>query len=154
MFSLFRPTAVASALRTPVFTSLLTRTPTAVPSLMTSGQTLVNGQQVRHRFHHLRNRARIKRDILRHESVSEFELQRMVYKALHRDQRLDMSLRLKAMMTLHSMNGYTRKSALKPRCVETGRGNGLMRGGWKISRIVFRESAINGLLPGIRLAKW
>jgi small subunit ribosomal protein S14 len=111
-------------------------------------------QQIRHRFHHLRNRARIKRDILRHASVAEFELPRLVYKALHRDQRLDMKTRLQAMMTLHNMNGYTRRGALKPRCVETGRGNGLMRGNWRISRIVFREAAINGNLPGVRLAKW
>lgn len=108
---------------------------------------------VRFRFQYLRNRSRVKRDILRHKAVSELEIPRMVFKAIHRDQRLDLKTRLQAMMTLQNMHSYTHPTALKPRCVETGRANGLIRG-FGVSRIVFREAAINGKLSGIVRAVW
>lgn len=109
--------------------------------------------QIRTRYQYLRNRSRVKRDIVRHDVVPEAELDRMVLKALHRDQRLDMKSRLQAMLQLHQMPHYTLANALKPRCVETGRGNGLVKG-FRMSRIAFRENAINGRIPGVTRAVW
>jgi hypothetical protein len=62
----------------------------------------------------------VRRDMLRHQCVAETELTRRVLKALHRDQRLDMRTRLKAMLQLHGMPSYTRGTELKPRCTITG----------------------------------
>eukprot|EP00158_Paraphelidium_tribonemae_P008741 Partr_v1_DN28668_c1_g1_i1_m50287 putative ribosomal protein len=109
--------------------------------------------QVRFRYHYLRRRTRVKRDILRHEAAAELEIPRLVYKAIHRDQRLDLKTRLQAMLALQSMHRYAFSTALKPRCVETGRGGGYMKG-FRMSRIVFREAAINGKLAGMIRAVW
>jgi len=42
---------------------------------------------------------------------------------------------------------------LHNRCSETGRPKGYMRQ-FGVSRIVFREMASNGLIPGVRKASW
>lgn len=45
------------------------------------------------------------------------------------------------------------KVRMHNRCSETGRPKGYMRQ-FGISRIVFREMASNGLIPGVRKASW
>ena len=42
---------------------------------------------------------------------------------------------------------------LKNRCQLTGRGRGFIRH-FGISRIMFRDMALNGLIPGVRKASW
>jgi SSU ribosomal protein S14P len=42
---------------------------------------------------------------------------------------------------------------LHNRCQLTGRGKGYMRH-FGISRVVFREMALNGLIPGVKKASW
>ncbi|MBL7771269.1 MAG: 30S ribosomal protein S14 [Chitinophagaceae bacterium] len=42
---------------------------------------------------------------------------------------------------------------LHNRCQLTGRGKGYMRH-FAISRVTFREMALNGLIPGVRKASW
>jgi small subunit ribosomal protein S14 len=111
--------------------------------------------QVRHRYHYLRNRTRVKRVMLIHKASAEHEITRLTLKALHRSTVLPMQDRLKAMMHLDKMHSYTRggTTELKVRCVETGRGNGVIAP-WRISRIVWREAAINGHLPGVRACEY
>lgn len=109
--------------------------------------------QLRFRYQYTRNRTRVRRDMLRRPALAEFEVKRMVYKALHRDQRLPMQSRLKAMITLHNFHPYTRHTEIKPRCVMSGRGTGVFTG-FRVNRMIFRESAINGRLPGAIVAKW
>lgn len=108
-------------------------------------------QPIRNDHRYLMHRSLVRRDVLRRNAVAEFELHRMVYKAIHRDQRLDMNTRLKAMMALDSFHAYTRPSEIKARCVETGWAQGLVRG-WRVNRNVFRDNAIHGRLPGVTLA--
>ena len=45
------------------------------------------------------------------------------------------------------------KVRMHNRCSETGRPKGYMRQ-FGVSRIVFREMASNGLIPGVRKASW
>ena len=45
------------------------------------------------------------------------------------------------------------KARMHNRCSETGRPKGYMRQ-FGISRIVFREMASSGLIPGVRKASW
>jgi small subunit ribosomal protein S14 len=42
---------------------------------------------------------------------------------------------------------------LKNRCQLTGRGRGYIRH-FGISRIMFRDMALNGLIPGVKKASW
>ncbi len=42
---------------------------------------------------------------------------------------------------------------LHNRCQLTGRGKGYMRH-FGISRVIFREMALNGLIPGVKKASW
>lgn len=42
---------------------------------------------------------------------------------------------------------------LKNRCQITGRGKGYMRH-FGLSRLMFRDMALNGLIPGVRKASW
>lgn len=144
--------------RSNIINSPFNRFSLSYPSSLVGQSLLINSpltsfNQLRFRYQYLRHRVRVKRDMLRREAVSEFEVRRMVLKALHRDHRLDMKTRLRAMMTLHSLNSYTRPNAIHSRCVETGRGQGLIKG-FCISRIRFREAAINGRIPGLIKAVW
>lgn len=123
-----------------------------LPSLFTQSPLKC---QIRHRYHYLRNRAPVKRSILRHEASAEHATTRSVLKAIHRSTILPMQERLKAMLQLDKMHSYTRGGTgnLKVRCVETGRGSGVV-GPWRVSRIVWREAAINGQLSGVRQCEY
>lgn len=108
---------------------------------------------MRLRYHYIRHRARVIRDIHRHDAVADGEVTRRVLKAIHRDQRLDMKTRLRAMLNLHAMPAYTRATELSPRCVFTGRGQGVVHP-WRLSRIQWREAATEGQLAGVIRAIW
>ncbi|MDA3819303.1 MAG: 30S ribosomal protein S14 [Candidatus Delongbacteria bacterium] len=54
---------------------------------------------------------------------------------------------------LHKMPRNSSKVRLHNRCSITGRPKGYMRQ-FGVSRIVFREMASNGLIPGVKKASW
>lgn len=63
---------------------------------------------------------------------------------------------LKAAGDYHGLQSLPRDASptrLKNRCRVTGRGRGYLRD-FDVSRIVFREMANAGYLPGIRKASW
>jgi small subunit ribosomal protein S14 len=63
---------------------------------------------------------------------------------------------LKAVGDYHGLQSLPRAASptrLKNRCRVTGRGRGYLRD-FDVSRIVFRELANAGYLPGIRKASW
>lgn len=63
---------------------------------------------------------------------------------------------LKAAGDYHGLQGLPRNASptrLKNRCRVTGRARGYLRD-FGVSRIVFREMANAGYLPGIRKASW
>jgi len=45
------------------------------------------------------------------------------------------------------------KVCIRNRCMVSGRARGYMRK-FGVSRIVFREMALSGLIPGVRKASW
>lgn len=147
----FRPlanrTSASIACSTPIPASLFNR-----PQHLTMDPMKC---QIRHRYHYLRNRTRVKRSILTHKASAEHEITRLTLKGLHRSTILPMQDRLRAMMHLDKMHAYTRGATteLRVRCVETGRGNGVIAP-WRISRIVWREAAINGHLAGVRACEY
>jgi small subunit ribosomal protein S14 len=54
---------------------------------------------------------------------------------------------------LHKLPKNSSKVRLHNRCSITGRPKGYMRQ-FGVSRIVFREMASNGLIPGVKKASW
>ncbi|MEA3447661.1 MAG: 30S ribosomal protein S14 [Bacteroidota bacterium] len=54
---------------------------------------------------------------------------------------------------LHKLPRNSSKVRLHNRCSITGRPKGYMRQ-FGVSRIVFREMASNGLIPGVKKASW
>ncbi|MDF2550708.1 MAG: rpsN [Chlamydiales bacterium] len=70
---------------------------------------------------------------------------------------LDMSLtedeRADARIALNKMPRDTSPVRLRNRCQFTGRGRGCLRK-FKMSRLVFREYASNGMIPGVTKSSW
>ena len=63
---------------------------------------------------------------------------------------------LKAAGDYHGLQRLPRDASpprLRNRCRVTGRGRGYLRN-FEVSRIVFREKAYTGELPGVRKASW
>lgn len=61
--------------------------------------------------------------------------------------------RVKAMDDLNKMKKNTSKVRLHNRCMLTGRPKGYMRK-FGVSRLCFREMALEGLIPGITKSSW
>lgn len=93
------------------------------------------------------------RDRLTRILTSHHELEREAWKLLTKDKSLPLQLRLKAQAGLNRFPRYMRPSSISHRCVEHGKGGGLIKD-WKISRIVFRDMALAGELPGVKKSAW
>lgn len=71
-------------------------------------------------------------------------------------QYADKRARLKAEGNLEALDLLPKNSSkvrLKNRCAITGRGKGYIRY-FGVSRLVFREMALSGLIPGVKKASW
>jgi small subunit ribosomal protein S14 len=70
---------------------------------------------------------------------------------------LDMSLsdevRHEARVSLNKMKRDTSPIRLRNRCALTGRARGYLRK-FKMSRLVFREFALMGMIPGVTKSSW
>lgn len=81
------------------------------------------------------------REVKRQKLVTKFATKRAELKAAHDYVGLDNLPRNSSPVRLHNS------------CKLTGRPKGYMRQ-FGVSRICFREMALNGLIPGIRKASW
>lgn len=88
--------------------------------------------------------------------------EKMVKLGWHKRQELkktirDMSLseeeRMNASVALNKMKRDTSPIRLRNRCQMTGRARGFLRK-FRVSRLVFREMASNGLIPGVTKSSW
>ncbi|KAI9363970.1 hypothetical protein DFJ73DRAFT_810421 [Zopfochytrium polystomum] len=93
------------------------------------------------------------RDRIARFVVAEQEPQRQALRMVMKDKSLPLMLRLKAQLELQKFSRYARPSALHSRCIESGKSRGYI-GEFKLSKIVFREKALAGELPGVRKALW
>ncbi len=97
---------------------------------------------------------RVIRDQLRRQTVAAFEVDRALYKAMISDQSLPYNVRQQVQRLFESE--LPRDSALarvSNRCALTGRSHGVYQES-RLSRIMFRRMAAEGLLPGIKKASW
>ncbi len=74
-----------------------------------------------------------------------------------KEKAIDMNLseeeRHEARIALNKMPRNSSRIRLRNRCLLTGRARGFMRK-FKLSRLTFREMALNGLIPGVTKASW
>jgi small subunit ribosomal protein S14 len=101
------------------------------------------------------------RDRIARLMTSHHEVEREAWKLLSKDKTIPvylspyfltlpkMAIRIKAQSGLNRFPRYMRPASIRLRCTERGKGAGLIKD-YGISRIVFREFAVAGLLPGVR----
>lgn len=91
-------------------------------------------------------------DMARRRLVAEAEVSRLVLKSIIHSTRLPMSVRQAAVQQLASMDRNTSHTRIRNRCTVTGRPRAVYTD-LKVSRIIFREWAAKGDLPGISKAR-
>lgn len=69
------------------------------------------------------------------------------------DLKLTEEERMNARVALNKMKRDTSPIRLRNRCQITGRARGVYRK-FKVSRLVFREMALAGLIPGVTKSSW
>lgn len=94
------------------------------------------------------------RDLKRRKQFAKFEMKRLQFKALSCDRRsLSSDLRYGYSMLLSKLPRNSSKTRIRNRCIITGRGRSISRL-FRFSRIVFRELASQGEIPGIKKSSW
>jgi len=91
----------------------------------------------------------IAREVKRKKMVDKFLDRRTKLRAVSLDNKLSLEERMAARRELFGLPKNSSPTRLRNRCAITGRPRGYMRF-FGLSRIAFREMALNGLLPGIR----
>lgn len=87
-------------------------------------------------------------DMARRRMYAENEIPRLVLKSITMSSRLPASVRLAAQKKLAEMPFNTSATRIRQRCVLTGRPRAVDTA-TKMSRIMFRQLASEGKLPGI-----
>ncbi|KAJ2306112.1 40S ribosomal protein mrp2, mitochondrial [Coemansia sp. RSA 2706] len=98
-------------------------------------------------------RSRIIRDIKARRAVVSQELERTVWRYLSRNTTMDPQIRMQAQLALSRTPREASPTAIKNRCIATGRGRGVINQ-WKLCRFQFRLRALNGDLCGVDKSSW
>ncbi|OLY83882.1 putative 37S ribosomal protein mrp2, mitochondrial [Smittium mucronatum] len=98
-------------------------------------------------------KARVYRDILKRKLVVEKETELQVYRYLSRNTVLPVRTRVMAQLALANTDKNAFPTAVRNRCLETGRGRGVMSD-WRLCRFQFRLKALKGDLSGVQKASW
>ncbi len=85
--------------------------------------------------------------------VEQYKDRRLVLKKATVDLSLTLEERMAAQAKLSDLPKNSSAVRVRNRCSQTGRPRGFLRF-FGVSRIVFRELASAGLLPGVRKASW
>lgn len=85
--------------------------------------------------------------------VEQYKDRRMTLKKATVDLSLTLEERMAAQAKLSDLPKNSSAVRVRNRCSQTGRPRGFIRF-FGVSRIVFRELALAGLLPGVRKASW
>ena len=92
-------------------------------------------------------------DRLRRRRIADNELTRMALRYLARTPTLPARTRFLAQFRLGEMPSNTALTRLGRRCTITGRGRSII-GEFNISRMVFRQMALNGQLLAVQKSSW
>ena len=85
--------------------------------------------------------------------VARYNDRRLKLKAIVKNEAIPFEERMAAQQKLQSFPRNASPVRVRKRCALTGRSRGYM-GKFKISRIKFRELALQGLLPGVKKTSW
>jgi len=115
---------------------------------------------------------RVLRDIKARRGFADNEIIRRAYLYIARNENLPPQARHQAQLQLNSFDRFTRPTNVKNRCIESGRGRGII-GEFGLSRVCrllymyipltsthltaqfqFRLKALKGELPGVHKATW
>ena len=95
--------------------------------------------------------AHLNKDFKRRQLVQHFEHKRQTLKTIQSNLHLPPLKRFSALAQLSKHNINSSKVRIRNRCVLTGRSRGIHKF-FKISRIMIRDLAAKGLLPGVKKA--
>lgn len=98
------------------------------------------------------NRLTIK-DYKRRKKVKIYEFKWLVLKSIIYNQQISFDIRQKAQELLAKFPKNSYFSQIRNRCIITGRGRGVYSK-YKLSRIMLRQEALNGFVPGVRKSSW
>lgn len=98
-------------------------------------------------------KSRILRDIRNRSAFAAAEVQRQAYRYITRNETLPIRTRQLAQLALNAMPRETRLVNIKNRCLETGRGRGVLRD-FRLCRFQVRLKALRGDLPGVMKSTW
>lgn len=90
-----------------------------------------------------------KKDFYRRQTVRDYEHQRLILKTLQNDLSLPTENRFTALTLLSKLKRNASVVKIRNRCVLTGRSRGVYNY-LRISRIMIRELAAKGGLPGLK----
>jgi len=124
---------------------------TCVPTLLRARQRLLHIPSST--MPKLGKNIRVLRDIRARQGVKDNEVVRRAYLFVARNQALPPQVRYQAQLQLNTFGRYTRPTTVKNRCVESGRGRGIISE-FGLSRFQFRQKALDGALPGVQKASW
>lgn len=103
---------------------------------------------------HLLTPKRVLKDHTRRLLVEQHEADRQLYKAMVTDTSLPLGMRLQVQRLFESeLPKDSAATRVVNRCVLTGRARGVQRFA-RISRIMIRQLAHHGFLPGVSKASW
>lgn len=95
----------------------------------------------------------VEKDKRKRRIFEKYEKQRLCLKALSKDNRLPLSLRLLYKLKLQMFKKNSSKTRIKNRCVFTGRARSTIRF-FRMSRLQVRDLYVKGLLYGVRKSSW
>ena len=95
----------------------------------------------------------IEKDKKRRNLVAKYELQRLQYKYIIKNNLLPKNLRFNFINKLNLLPKNSSLIRTRNRCFLTGRGRSVLRF-CKLSRIKIRELASQGLLSGVKKISW
>ncbi|KFY10809.1 hypothetical protein V492_04842 [Pseudogymnoascus sp. VKM F-4246] len=93
------------------------------------------------------------RDHTKRKVFAEHETQRQALRYIIRNTTLPARMRAQAQLELSQMHCYTRPTQIRNRCIEGGKGRGVLRD-FKMARYAFRMHALAGDIPGVKKASW
>lgn len=95
----------------------------------------------------------VERNKKRERLMKQFAQKREELKKQVSDKKLSLDKRINAQAELTKLPRNSSSVRIRNRCSQTGRPRGYL-GFFGVSRIVFRELASSGILPGVKKASW
>lgn len=98
-------------------------------------------------------RCMIEKEMRRTNLVKRYKKRRTELRAIIRDQANTLDDKMKAQKKMQELPRDSNRCRMRNRCQITGRSRGVYRR-FGLSRHKLREFAMEGLIPGIRMASW